>query len=620
MRKRTLLDGLVLVVALWGAYLLRFDFAIPEESVRSALIVTPFVLALQILALRRYGVHRIVGRYVSFDDLGVFAWSAVAWLVPMLAARLLLPDGVWRIPVSVSLIATILAVIGLLGVRLGQRLHAEVWSVSPSLPGETKPVLLVGAGEAGAMVARELSRSNTDLQVVGYVDDDPDKIGSVISGSFVFGSTEEIPRVVAENDVDHVIITFADPAPEVLQRIVGICGTVPIRARLIPSFLEVVQGTRSITAFQDVEVEDLLGRDPVNLDTAAEVVAYLEDRVVMVTGAGGSIGSELARQVAELSPSVLLLVERFEGSLFEIHRELSGSHQATEVVPSLADITDAARMQAIFDRYRPEVVVHAAAHKHVAMMEENPSEAIKNNTFGTKLIAEMSGEAEVSCFILVSTDKAVRPTSIMGASKRLAEMVVQQCNDMYENTRYVAVRFGNVMGSSGSVIPIFKEQVKKGGPVTVSHEKVTRYFMTIPEASRLVLTAGAIGQGGEVMVLDMGQPVRIIDLARNLIRLSGYVPGDDINIEITGLKQGEKLTEELYFEAEDMELTRHPKIFIGRPNGHRTLEATMANLATLVAGGTEQELRKALSSAISDSRLAGSAPPPPRVSRSGAAS
>lgn len=595
--RRSYLDMVVLVAAFWGAYLLRFDFAVPFDSLRSMLILTPFVAVLQTIVLRSFGVHRAVGRYVSLEDLDSFVWSALIWLVPMLGVRFLLPDGVWRVPASVSLMDTVLAIVGIIGVRLAQRLAAEAWHASEEHE-PSKRVLLVGAGDAGAKVARELSRAKGELGVVGYVDDDPKKHGSVVSGKSVMGSTSEIPRLVDEHDIDHVIITIADPAPGALHRIVSICGEVPLLARRIPSFLDIVQGERAITAFEDVDIEDLLGRDPVELGTEAEVAALIGGRTVIVTGAGGSIGSELARQVAEYNPAQLLLIERFEGSLFEINRELMRTHPDVDLVRLLADITDRQRMQDIFNGYLPDVIVHAAAHKHVAMMEENPGEALKNNVLGTKLIAEMAGKAKADCFIQVSTDKAVRPSSIMGASKRLAEMAVQYCNEVYPETRYLSVRFGNVLGSSGSVIPIFRDQVRAGGPVTVTHEDATRYFMTIPEASRLVLTAGAIGEGGEVMVLDMGNPVRIMDLARNLIRLSGFVPDHDIKIEITGLKRGEKLSEELYSETEHIQRTRHPKIFVGTVSENRGIESVLDLLSAAIISGNEDSIRHAIAQAL----------------------
>lgn len=599
--KRNLADAVVLVAAFWAAHLLRFEFAIPADTVTSALLATPFVVGLQVLALRRFGIHKVIGKYFSFDDLGAFGWAANMWLVPMLAVRLFLPDGPWRIPVSVTVVDTLLAVVGVLAIRLAQRMQAQIWSVTPAQPQERTEVLLIGAGEAGVQVAREIRRHPTGLHVVGFVDDDPKKHGAVIAGCEVLGDTTKIPELVEQWDVDHVIITILDARTDVMQRIAAICATVPIRVRTVPGLLEIVQGSVAITRFRDVGIDDLLGRDPVNLHPA-ELESYLHGKVVMVTGSGGSIGSELARQIAEFAPSRLLLVERFEGSLFAIHRELVTTYPDVLVKPLVADITDRSRMRHIFRDYGPDVVVHAAAHKHVAMMELNPSEAVKNNTLGTDVVAELAGEYRASSFVLVSTDKAVRPTSVMGASKRLAEIVVRHHDDVFPDTRFIAVRFGNVMGSSGSVVPIFKDQVLKGGPVTVTHERASRYFMTIPEAARLVLTAGAIGEGGEVMVLDMGQPVRIIDLARNLIRLSGYADGD-IPIEITGLKPGEKIEEELYAESDAMELTRHPKIFIGHAGDSVAINDVMAILSDVAANGDGSGIRRVLQDAISDSRL-----------------
>jgi FlaA1/EpsC-like NDP-sugar epimerase len=599
--KRNLVDAIVLAASLWTAYLFRFEFAIPADTVASAVLVTPFVVGLQAFALRHFGVHKVVGRYLSYDDLGAFARAANMWLVPMLAVRVFLPDGPWRIPVSITFMDTLLAIVGLLAIRLAQRMQAEFWSVPSSQPKDTKEVLLVGAGEAGVQVAREIRRHQTGLHAAGFVDDDPKKHGAVIAACEVLGETTDIPRLVEEHNVDHVIITILDAPADVVKRIAAICATVPIRVRTVPGLLEIVQGSVAITRFRDVEIGDLLGRDPVNLDPA-ELQSYLQGRVAMVTGSGGSIGSELARQVAEYAPSRLLLVERFEGALFEIHRELAEKHPDVLTTPLVADITDRSRMKHIFRDYGPDVVIHAAAHKHVAMMELNAAEAVKNNTLGTHVVAELAGEFRTTSFVLVSTDKAVRPSSVMGASKRLAEIVVRHHDQRFPDTRFIAVRFGNVMDSSGSVVRIFKDQVLKGGPLTVTHEDASRYFMTIPEAARLVLTAGAIGEGGEVMVLDMGQPVRIIDLAHNLIRLSGYTDGD-IPIEITGLKPGEKIEEELYAESEEMELTRHPKIFIGHTNDSVDIDAVMTSLRDIAATGDGSGIRRVMHDALSESQL-----------------
>jgi FlaA1/EpsC-like NDP-sugar epimerase len=359
----------------------------------------------------------------------------------------------------------------------------------------------------------------------------------------------------------------------------------------MPGIDQLISGQVTLNQLRSVAIEDLLGREPVMLDTQS-LEAMLKDHVVLVTGAGGSIGSELCRQVARFAPKRLVLVERSEPALFEIHRELVAHHAAVDLVPCIADICDVGRVRAVFGAHRPTVVVHAAAHKHVPMMEWNPGEAIKNNVGGTKTVADAAHEFGVQQFVMVSTDKAVNPTSMMGATKRVAELYVQALNQR-SKTRFVAVRFGNVLGSAGSVIPIFKEQIAKGGPVTVTDPEMRRYFMTIPEASQLVLQAATIGRGGEIFVLDMGQPVRIVDLARDLITLSGLVPDKDIEIRFTGLRPGEKLFEELSTAEEKAEKTRHPKIYIGRLPS-RPVEEISRQVAGLLEGVDELDVAEAV--------------------------
>jgi FlaA1/EpsC-like NDP-sugar epimerase len=360
-----------------------------------------------------------------------------------------------------------------------------------------------------------------------------------------------------------------------------------------------------LSRFRDVSSEDLLERAVVAVDER-DLSRFLGGKTVMVTGAGGSIGSELCRQIARHGPSRLLLVERAEGALFNIDRELKGAWPDVPVVPFLADVGDRARMQVLFAGHRPEIVAHAAAHKHVPMMELHPCEAIKNNVLATRVLAELAGDSGVECFILVSSDKAVRPSSVMGASKRFTELVVQELDRRYP-TRYVAVRFGNVLGSAGSVIPLFREQIEAGGPVTVTHPDMTRYFMTVPEASSLVLEAAAMGQGGEIFVLDMGQPVKVLDLAKRLIELSGYKPFEDIPIVFTGVRPGEKLFEELSLKGEELAKTRHPKIFIGNIVGPRSedLAAALARLGAVAEAGSPGEIRDFLNASLREARLEG---------------
>ncbi|MBK7726590.1 MAG: polysaccharide biosynthesis protein [Dehalococcoidia bacterium] len=410
----------------------------------------------------------------------------------------------------------------------------------------------------------------------------------------MLGTSEDIPRLVRDLQIDHVVITIAKGSRTDILRMVEICDRVPVKVRIIPGLYDILQGRVTLNPIRDIEIEDLLGRDPVRLD-AAGLRGFLGGVTVMVTGAGGSIGSELARQAARYEPRRILLVERAEPFLFQIEQEMRRHYAALEVVPLIADVGDDERMSQIFDTYRPDVVLHAAAHKHVPMMEWNPGEAVKNNVLGTLSLGRVAGEHRCKAFVLISTDKAVNPTSIMGASKRVAELVVQCLEEEYE-TKFVAVRFGNVLGSTGSVVPIFKEQIRRGGPVTVTHPKMTRYFMTIPEAAQLVLQAGAIGEGGEIFILDMGKPVKIIDMARDMIRLSGLRPEEDIQIHITGLRPGEKLFEELGTTEDKVAKTKHPKIFIGRiPKMDANLVGEgVKRLGDLARNGDEAALREAL--------------------------
>ena len=461
------------------------------------------------------------------------------------------------------------------------------------------------------MIAREIgNRGDIDLEVKGFVDDDPKKQGSVIYGIRVLGRMEELGRLVREQNIDHVVISLAQASRAEFRRILEICRSVPVNVRTIPGLYELLQGRVEVSRIRNVQIEDLLGRAPINLDEES-MRRLLVDRTVMVTGAGGSIGSELARQAAHFRPSCLLLVERAEFALFNIERELHELFPNLLLVPLVIDVGDEASMRNVFTEYRPEVIVHAAAHKHVPMMEQNPCEAVKNNVLATLLLGTLAGEYEVETFVMISTDKAVRPTSVMGASKRVAELVVQQLNGRYR-TRYVAVRFGNVIGSAGSVIPIFREQIQKGGPVKVTHPDMVRYFMTIPEAAQLVLQAGAMGEGGEIFILDMGEPVNILDLAKDTITLSGFKPYEDIEIVFTGVRPGEKMFEELQTTEEAVAKTRHPKIFIGKISAYpdEVVYDALERFSFYARNGARRELRRALNELLPEARL--ELPPEPQ--------
>lgn len=561
-------DVAALCAAFFIAYLPSINIQLDDFFFDIAIAQVSFVIFVQISTLFLLGAYSIIWRYISISDLRVFLYAAFVSGGILLALRLLLPFtafNLWQIPISVILIDTFLAFGGLLALRVLRRFLYE-FSDGNRVFGVRRPVkrkrtLLIGAGRTGATLAREISgRADAELDIYGFIDDDPRSKGGRVSGFKVLGPTEELARFVEEIDVEQVVITLDQAQGKEVRRIVDLCSEIGVKARIVPSLNEIAAGKVSTTRLRDVEIDDLLGREPISLETE-NLAALLEGKTVMVTGAGGSIGAELVRQISNFHPARILLVERAEYALFEIAREFE-SKDGAEVVSLIADICDEARMRQIFERYRPAIVFHAAAHKHVSLMETNAVESVKNNAFATQLLGSLAGEFGVTDFVFISTDKAVNPTSVMGASKRLAEIAVQDLNRRFE-THFIAVRFGNVLGSAGSVVPIFRDQIRAGGPVTVTDPEMTRYFMTIPEACQLVLQAGALGNGGEIFILDMGQPIRILDLAKDMIRLSGYVPLEDIDIVFSGIRKGEKLFEELEMTGENMTKTRHPKIFIG---------------------------------------------------------
>jgi len=604
-RVQVVLDALAVGGAFTLAYLLRFEFYLPESAIRGLLVQLPYVVVLQLATLWAFGIYSLIWRYVGLVELRRFVRAAAGGALPLLLGRFFLPATLqdFRVPLSVIVLSGILGFGAVLGLRVARRIVYERFE---RFEGERekrrearKPVLLVGAGRAGVLAVREIfGRGDVGIEVKGFVDDDAQKAGSVINDVRVLGTSEDIPRLVRELEIDHVVITIAKGARSEILRIVDICDKVPVKVRIIPGLYDILQGRVSVNPIRDIEIEDLLGRDPVRLD-AAGLRRALGGASVMVTGAGGSIGSELVRQAARYEPRKILLVERAEPLLFQIEQEVKRHYAGLEIVPLIADVGDEKRMTAIFASHGPDLVLHAAAHKHVPMMECNPGEAVKNNVLGTLNLGRVAAEYGCKTFVLISTDKAVNPTSIMGASKRVAEMVVQCLEEEY-STKFVAVRFGNVLGSTGSVIPIFKEQIARGGPVTVTHPDMTRYFMTIPEAAELVLQAGAIGEGGEIFILDMGKPVKIVDVARDMIRLSGLRPEEDIQIHFTGLRPGEKLFEELGTTEDRVEKTRHPKIFIGRiPRmDAKAVSEGLMRMEELARNGDEAALRRALSTLV----------------------
>lgn len=505
-----------------------------------------------------------------------------------------------RIPLMATALAGIMVMISCNGVRVLWRVLRRALKYSDiAKKEEVKNVLIIGAGSGGALVLSEYNKfPHLKKKVVGFIDDDKQKQGIYVNGVKVLGNRNDIVSVAQAKNVDEIIIAIASIKDGVLKGIVESCKEAKAAVKIMPGFSEMIDGKFSINKIRDVNVEDLLGRESIKLDHDG-ISDYLEDKVVLVTGGGGSIGSELCRQISKFKPKQLIIFDIYENNAYDIQNELKRNYPELDLVTLIGSVRDRNRLRQVYAKHKPQVVFHAAAHKHVPLMEVSPEEAIKNNVVGTFNVAEFANNFGVEKFVLISTDKAVNPTNIMGATKRMCEMIVQAFNKV-SDTEYVAVRFGNVLGSNGSVIPLFKKQIAAGGPVTLTHKEITRYFMTIPEASQLVLQAGAYAQGGEIFVLDMGKPVKIYDLAENLIKLSGYEPHKDIKIEVTGLRPGEKLYEELLMNAEGLTETKHEKIFIGKPGDFEISDIARKtdDLLKYATKGSKVRLKKQLKSVV----------------------
>jgi FlaA1/EpsC-like NDP-sugar epimerase len=615
------LDLVVLAAACHAAFLLRFEGSIPADEVNSLRHSLPFVPLIQYVCLMGCRVPALAWQYVSLLEVRrIAAGLALANGVLVLAAGLLASSTVAMPPRGVLVIDLLLAAAGVVGLRVGVRLWMErAARRQRGLHGLPVPTLLIGAGSAGAAVVREvLSHPHLGIQALGFLDDDLKKSGLAIHGVPVLGAVADVAKVAQVSAARQALITIGNPSGENIRRILDLCKQCGLPTKIIPGLRHILSGKVNLSAMREVAIEDLLHREPVQLDSDA-IAALVNSRTVLVSGAGGSIGSELCRIVARFGPTHLVLVEHTENNLFHIHRELTREAASIPVTPCMADICDLPRMEKIFSAYRPDIVLHAAAYKHVPMMEHNPGEAIKNNVLGTRTLANLAHAHGVGEFVLISTDKAVNPTSIMGVSKRIAELYVQALHQR-SRTRFVTVRFGNVLGSAGSVVPIFKEQLARGGPITVTHPDMKRYFMTIPEACQLVLQAAAMGEGGEIFILDMGEPVKIVDLARDLILLSGLSPAD-VEIRYTGLRPGEKLFEELTLHDEAARATRHPKIFIGRlrPSDWAECNQAIDELHLLADGADPAKLLQKLKTLVpefkGDELLARLPATPPRIDR-----
>jgi FlaA1/EpsC-like NDP-sugar epimerase len=632
--------GALFVVSFWVAYGLRYEFqippfrspignVIPAEAVgetTQALVGVPqdlwqafhellvFVLVVKLLVFGYFRLYAGWWQYVSVQDLvetfkashistaiilaGVYIFKMMRGYGILKTALPQVPQ--YPVPDTVLIIdwAATIALVG--GMRFLVRIVRE--GSRPVSPAGLRRILIIGAGDAGEGVLRELYRLPVErYHVVGFVDDDAKKRGIRIHGVPVLGGVDELAEVADKQSAEEVVIALPNPRRDDLRRIIEVCKGRKLTFRIVPGVADLIEGRIDVSRLREVDINDLLGREPVSLDLG-QIGQFLTDRVVLVTGAGGSIGSELCRQVVAFRPGRLVMLEQAENGLFYIDRELRAAHPRLAAAAVIADICDQARLEQVFRAHRPDVVFHAAAHKHVPMMELNPGEAVKNNVFGTRNVADMACRYGAGAFVLISTDKAVNPTSVMGCTKRVAEMVCQALSSTPagQATKFVVVRFGNVLGSAGSVVPIFREQIARGGPVTVTHPEMRRYFMTIPEATQLVIQAGAMGRSGQVMLLDMGEPVRIVDLARDMITLSGFRPDVDIQIEFQGIRPGEKLFEELRTSGEDMLPTHHRKIFIWQSQActPQEAEAALGRLRGVCDGAGADEVLGALRSVV----------------------
>ncbi|HHV99399.1 MAG TPA: polysaccharide biosynthesis protein [Clostridiaceae bacterium] len=575
-----IIDIFLINISLILAYWLRFDgilYNIPARYADNILYLAILSTLIKILCFMVFKLYSSLWKYAGVSELISVAaatfFSNIIMECLVLSTYSFLPEylgryfsiiGKFNAPRSIFLIAFLIDVLFIGGVRLSYRIARRIVKGETAKMKNPKRVLIVGGGDAGAIAIKELIMHPEMASIpVAIIDDNVEKLGKKLNGVPVVGTREDIPRVVEKKRIDEIIMAIPSADRKNISDIFDICSKTGRKVKILPSVTELIDEQVVVQRIRDVNIEDLLGREPIKLD-CHEISTYIEGRVILVTGGGGSIGSELCRQIAGFKPKQLIILDNYENSLYEIQNELLFSRKNINLVPVVANIREKQRLEGIFRKYRPDVVFHAAAHKHVPLMEVNPSEAIKNNVFGTLNVAECADKYGVKRFVLISTDKAVNPTNIMGASKRIAEMIIQALN-RYSKTEFVAVRFGNVLGSNGSVIPLFKKQIENGGPVTVTHPEVIRYFMTIPEAVQLVLQAGAMANGGEIFVLDMGQPVKIYDLAKNLIRLSGFEPEKDIEIVFTGLRPGEKLYEELLLAEEGLMATKNNKIYVAQP-------------------------------------------------------
>jgi len=555
-----LIDAVLVNIAAFGSFYIRFEGNIPKDYYGTYYHTAWAGTLIYLVIFSLFGLYNRLWQYASISELISILYAVTVGTSSVVLVVYFLAPIRYPNTVAVLFWLTTMFLIG--GSRfIGRILQDSAFNVH--IPGIPKRVLIIGAGDAGALTVRELKNCNyREGYPVGIIDDAPQKQKLKFMGIPVLGTRKDIARVVESHNVEEVIIAMPSAPGDVIRDISELCEKSGVVIKIVPGIYNFFSGQVDTLKIRQVQIEDLLGRDQVNLDIE-EVAGYLAGETVLVTGAGGSIGSELCRQICRFNPEKLILVGRGENSIFDIEQELRSDCPGINLITEILDVKDRQKVELVFRKYKPGVVFHAAAHKHVPLMERNPEEALKNNILGTYNVSEISDLTQVKTFVLISTDKAINPTSIMGATKRVAEMIIRSI-DRRSQTRFVVVRFGNVLGSRGSVIPTFKRQIAKGGPVTVTHPEMVRYFMTIPEAAQLVIQAGAMALGGETFILDMGKPVKIVDLARDLIRLSGLEVDVDIKIEFSGIRPGEKLYEELLTADEGTTSTKHQRIFVAK--------------------------------------------------------
>ena len=568
---QTLLDATITALAVVAAYLLRFEGFPPPEFVRQLTFAVPAIAVTQAVFNHAFDVYRLKWRFIGIVDIHQIVRPYIAIFGLLVFARAVLPPALSliRLPLSVIVIQFMAAFGGALAARVLWQLFDRRAAAARTSPdkaaGVGRRILLLGAGSIGSMVAKDMT-SQPDIEVVGFLDDDPAKLGMVVAGAEVLGPLAALPDLAQRRNVDTVVVCMATMQRDTAKTIWRICDELGLASRIIPPLGDLIRGDSQVTVLRSINLEDLLARETMSAEFFDEALKHYQGRRVLIAGAGGSIGSEIARQIARLKPERLLLLDKDENGLYELHREMNAWYPDVQVEYLVRNTRFRKAIAGVFETWKPQVVFHAAAHKHLGLMEDNVCEAALNNIAGTQNLVEESVKHNVDRFVFVSSDKAVKPASVMGATKRLGEMVLQM-NGRDAAGRFCAVRFGNVMGSRGSVIPLFLDQIRKGQPVTVSSPEMTRYFMTIPEAAQLVILAGTLAHTGEVFVLDMADPIRIHDLAHDLIELSGMRPGQDVEIVIKGARPGENLTEELVTKDEKVERTRIRKIFIIEQKG-----------------------------------------------------